>query len=238
MHERFSDRARHAMALANLEAGKLGHDFLAPAHLMLGLISEGKSVATQTLRLLNVDLGEVRDAVRGRLEAGNSLGAMGRRAHTKAMKEVISLAIQEARKFDHRYVGTEHLILGLCAHPDSIPSQVLRERGLDVETLREKTLSLLSGELDAGHDLAHSRHGNFEWIHQQELAKAFHSPKFWHTMILAVDSANRLGASEIEPQHLLMALLRDESNPLAKLLADKGVTPDWLSEQFATSDES
>ncbi|MCH8854499.1 MAG: Clp protease N-terminal domain-containing protein, partial [Planctomycetes bacterium] len=95
-----------------------------------------------------------------------------------------------------------------------------------------------SGELDVGHDLAHSRHGNFEWIHQQELAKAFHSPKFWHTMILAVDSANRLGASEIEPQHLLMALLRDESNALAKLLADKGVTTDWLSEQFVNSSES
>ena len=130
----------------------------------------------------------------------------------------------------------EHLndVLDASSILECDPGDVILTEGDDATRI----FILLSGELDAGHDLAHSAHGNFEWIHQQELAKAFHSPKFWHTMILAVDSANRLGASEIEPQHLLMALLRDESNPLAKLLADKGVTAHWLSAQFATSDES
>lgn len=233
MHERFSDRARHAMALANLEAGKLNHADLRPAHLMLGLIAEGECVATEALRVLDVDLSKVRAEVSARLEQGDGTSVLGRRAHTEELRTVIHLAIQEARKFHHRYVGTEHLILGLLAHGESVPAQVLRDQGVDLDKLREKTLALLRSSTDASHDLAHSRHGDFEWVHQQELAKAFRSPTFWHTLILAVDSANRLGAGEIEPPHLLLALMRNPDGGLAELLAEKGVTADWLRERLA-----
>lgn len=235
MQERFSDRARHAMALANLEAGKLNHENLAPGHLMLGLISEGNCVATETLRVLDVDLDRVRDAVRGQMEKGDGGSIVGRRAQSAELKEVIALAISEARKFGHRYVGTEHLILGLLEHENSLPSQVLRAEGLELHALREKVLAILRSSVDPTHDLAHSRHGDFEWIHQQELAKAFRSPKFWHTLILAVDSANRLGAGAIEPTHLLLALLRDSDNGVAALLAEKGVTVDWVRDRVAGS---
>jgi ATP-dependent Clp protease ATP-binding subunit ClpA len=234
MQERFSDRARHAMALANLEASQFNHNYLAPAHLMLGLVAEGHCVATETLRLLRVDLDVVRDEVRSRLEKGNGESrSLGARAHTKELKEVINLAIKEARKFGHRYVGTEHLILGLLAHEQSLPAQVLRQQGVNLETLREKTLAILQSDVGEEHDLVHSRHGDFEWAHQQELAKAFRSPKFWHTLILAVDSANRLGAGEIEPLHLMLALLRDPSNGVEEILKEKGVTVDWLRERLA-----
>ncbi len=233
MHERFSDRARHAMALANLEAGKLNHTDLRPAHLMLGLIAEGECVATETLRVLEVDLDKVRVEVSARMEKGEAEGSIGRRAHTEELRAVISLAIQEARKLNHPYVGTEHLILGLLAHGESIPAEVLRDQGLDLDQLREKTLALLRSAMDTSHDVAHSQHGDLEWVHQQELAKAFRSPTFWHTLILAVDSANRLGAGEVEPAHLLLALLRDPDNRLGDLLAEKGVTADWLQERLA-----
>ena len=236
MQERFSDRARHAMALANLEASKLNHTELRPAHLMLGLIAEGKCVATEALRLLDVDLNRVRVEVNARLEAGEAGGSMGKRAHTEELRSVINLAIQEARRLNHRYVGTEHLILGLLAHGQSIPARVLADQGLNLDRLRDKTLALLSSDMDPAHDLAHSRHGDFEWAHQQELAKAFRSPTFWHTLILAVDSANRLGAGEVEPPHLLFALLRDSNNGLADLLAEKGVTVDWLRQRLSASD--
>lgn len=234
MHERFSDRARHAMALANREAGRLNHNYLAPAHLMLGLIAEGACVATEALRVLNVNLEAVRNEVRGQMPEGDGSKLIGQRAHTAELRETIVKAIDEARKFHHRYVGTEHMILGLLSI-DSIPSRVLRAQGVDLDTLREKTLALLRSSVDASHDLAHSRHGDFEWVHQQELAKAFRSPKFWHTMIMAVDSANRMGAGEIEPQHLLLALLRDTSNGLADVLAERDVTVDWLREKFASN---
>jgi len=235
MHERFSDRARHAMALANLEAGKLNHGHLAPGHLMLGLIAEGECVATEALRLLDVDLDRVRDEVAARMERGDSASVLGRRAQTDETKEVIALAISEARKFGHRYVGTEHLVLAMLQLSDGLPSKVLRQQGVQLETLREKVLGMLRSSVDPTHDLAHSRHGDFEWVHQQELAKAFRSPKFWHTMILAGDSANRLGAGEIEPQHLLLALLRDETSGVAKMLNAKGVTLDWVHEQLTSN---
>ena len=238
MHERFSDRARHAMALANREASRLNHANLEPAHLMLGLIAEGQCVAMEALRLLDVDLDKVRDEVSARLKEGDASVSVGRRAHGDKLRAVIQLAIQEARKFNHRYVGTEHLLLGLLAHGDSIPAEVLKGQGLDLDQLREKTLALLRSSVDASHDLAHSRHGDFEWVHQHELAKAFRSPSFWHTLIMAVDSANRMGAGEIEPRHMLLALLRDPSNGLADVLAEKDVTVDWLRERLAVDTQT
>lgn len=237
MQERFSDRARHAMALANLEATKLAHDHLAPGHLMLGLIAEGNCVATETLRVLDVNLEKVRDEVKSHMERGDAKNAIGWRAQTQELKDVIALAIEEARKFGHRYVGTEHLVIGMLAKEESLPSKVLRRQDVSIEVVREKALALLRGSVDSSHDLAHSRHGDFEWVHQQELAKAFRSPKFWHTMILAVDSANRLGEGEVMPHHLLLALMRDETTGVAAMLAEKGVTLDWLRAKVARGNE-
>jgi len=220
------------MALANLEAGRLGHNYLAPEHILLGLIAEGECVATEALRLLDVNLDEVRESVAAQMPRGADSASVGRRPQTNETKEVMSLAIAEARRFGHRYVGTEHFVLALLQLQDALPAKALRERGVKLEHLREKVLALLRSSVDPAHDLAHSRHGDFEWVHQQELAKAFRSPTFWHTMILAVDSANRLGAGEVEPQHLLLALLRDESSPVTRLLGAKGVTLDWVRDNW------
>lgn len=232
MQERFSDRARHAMALANQEAARLNHNYLAPEHILLGLIAEGACVATEALRLLDVDLNKIRHKLASQMKRGDGNGSVGRRPQTNETKEIISLAIVEARNSHHRYIGTEHLVLALLQLPDELPARVLRDEGVELTRLREKVEGMLRSNVEKDHDLTHSRHGDFEWVHQQELAKAFRSPKFWHTMILAVDSANRLGAGEVEPHHLLLALLRDESTGVAGLLRDKGVTMEWLNNQL------
>lgn len=232
MYERFSDRARHAMALANLEASKFNHDFLAPAHLMLGLIAEGKCVATEAMQVLHVDLEQVRADVRARLEEHEGKSSVGRRVHTKAMKSVIEGAIREVRQSGHHCVGTEHLLLALLQQTDAIPSEVLRNQGLELDGLRQKLAAMLRADLDPAHDLTHARHGMLEWVHQQELTKAFRSPHFWRALILAVDAANRKGADEVEPVHLLLALLRDKESGMAALLAEKGVTSDWVLEKL------
>src|SRR3990172_9243333 len=143
MNERFSDRARHAMALANLEASKLNHNYLAPGHVMLGLIAEGERVATEALRLLALDLERVRAKVAAEMERGTATGAIGVRAHTKETKDAIVLAIEEARKFGHRYVGTEHLVLALLQLAYGLPARVLREEGVELTRLREKVLAML-----------------------------------------------------------------------------------------------
>jgi ATP-dependent Clp protease ATP-binding subunit ClpA len=195
---------------------------------MLGLIAEGNCVATAVLRVLDVDLDRVRRQVAEQLGEGTSGGGVGLRAQTDATKAVIALAVDEARKLGHKYVGTEHLVLALLAYEQGIPSKVLRQEGVNADRLRERVLAMLRTSADPSHDLAHSRHGDFEWVHQQELAKAFHSPKFWHTLILAVDSANRLGAGEVLPEHLLLAILRDEDSKAAQFLKEQGVTADLI----------
>jgi len=232
MQERFSERARHAFALANLEAGQLNHASLMPSHLMLGIIAEGTCVATETLRQLDVDLNAVRDEVRTRMKADTAEGSFGRRAQSRELKEVVNSAIHEARKLHHRHVGTEHLILGILAHAETVPAKVLVERGVDLERVREKILGVLRADAGRADPQAAPPEGEFQWIHQQELAKAFRSPSFWHTLILAVDSANRFGAGEIEPLHLLLALLREPTNRAAALLKEKGVTADWVRAQI------
>ncbi len=238
MQERFSERARQAMAMANLEAGRLNHDYLAPFHLMLGIASSEACVATEALRGLGVNLDQARQGILSRVEQGEARGSVGRRAQTKEMKSVIALAIEEARKLGHRYVGTEHLVIALAAFTDGIPSKVLTDLGVSVGPLREKVLGMLKSNLDAGQATDDGGHGHFEWVHQQELAKAFRSPTFWHTMILAVDSANRLGAGEVGPFHLLLALLRDESNGVSEVLQERGVTADWVRERIPARSDS
>jgi len=232
MKERFSERARNAMALANLEASKLKHDYLAPFHLMLGTLSGGECLANTALNALHANPDDARRRLLEHVEKGQETGSVARRAQTKEMKEVISLAIAEARKLGHRYVGTEHLILALTEYEKGIPARVLQEMGIRYDSLRDKILSLLDASDSAAEALTSGRHGEFEWVHQQELAKAFRSPKFWHTLILAVDSADQLGAGELEPHHLLLAILRDEGTDVQRLLADKGVTPEWIRDQL------
>jgi ATP-dependent Clp protease ATP-binding subunit ClpA len=231
MHERFSDRARHAMALANQEAITLGHGHLGAEHILLGLLAERTSVGASVLTNLNVDFVAVQKRIADALEQGADHG-LGRRPHSPETKQVIDSAINEARKLGHRYVGTEHLLLGICSQPESIAAQVLGDSGVRLESLREEVLAALRVEVDEHHDVESHRHGLFEWVHQQELAKAFRSPAFWHTMILAVDSANRLGTGEVMPEHLLLALLRDSEGRVARLLRQKDVSADWIREQI------
>jgi ATP-dependent Clp protease ATP-binding subunit ClpA len=231
MHERFSDRARRALALANREATTLGHHHIGPEHLLLGLLTERQSVGASVLEHLDVDAETLRAEMTRTFTSGGDT-SVGRRPHSPEMKEVMDHALCEARKLGHKYVGTEHLLLGLVRRQDSTVAHVLRQQGVRVESLREEVLALLRAGAEGTDEAARLEHGAFEWVHQEELAKAFHSTAFWHTMILAVDSANRLGTGEVLPEHLLLALLRDPDGPVTRLLARKGVTIDWVREQI------
>lgn len=232
MHEQFSDRARHAMALATREANRLRHDHIGPEHILMGLIAQGESVASTVLAHSGVDLEKVRAELARRIQAGECPPEIGRRAYDPQTKAVIEQAIGEARKLGHKYVGTEHLLLGLLHLESALAAEILIGQGLKLDDLREEVLLVLRSPHTAPDDVSARSFGEFEWIHQQELAKAFRSPAFWHTLIMAVDSANRLGHGEIEAEHLLLAMLRDPKSRLNRLLASKGVTADWLREQL------
>lgn len=233
MHERFTERARRAMALANQEAVRLKHDALEPMHILLGILEKGGNVGSVVLRNLNVELETLRADLAKRMAPGHASGHIAKLPQAAGTREVIEFAIDEARKLGHNYVGTEHLLLGLLREGHGLPAQMLAQRGVRLEALREEILALLRSARDDDHAPPGAGHGGFEWIHQQELAKAFRSPQFWHLLILAGDAANRLGEGEIRAEHLLLALLRDKEQPVAKFLAGAGLSAEGVTSTFA-----
>jgi ATP-dependent Clp protease ATP-binding subunit ClpA len=235
VHERFSDRARRVMALANQEAIRLHHDYLAPVHMFLGMLLEKSNVATVVLRNVGIDLETLRSDLNRMVEPGRKDVQATKLAQNAAMRQVIQYAIDEARKLGHMYVGTEHLLLGCLREGSDIPARLLSERGVKLEQLREEILTLLRSSTHEDHAGVATGHDAMEWIHQQELAKAFRSPRFWHRLIMAVDSANRLGHGEVGDEHLLLAILREPDSFVAQMLSEKGVTVDWIRERITRS---
>ncbi|NUQ51491.1 MAG: ATP-dependent Clp protease ATP-binding subunit [Phycisphaerales bacterium] len=143
MFERFTDRARKVMALANQEAQRFNHEYIGTEHILLGLVKEGSGVGANVLKNLDVDLRRVRLEVERLVKAGPEMVTMGRLPQTPRAKKVIEYAIEEARNLNHNYVGTEHLLLGLLREHDGVAAQVLMNLGLKLEEVREEVLNLL-----------------------------------------------------------------------------------------------
>jgi len=143
MFERFTDRARKVMALANQEAQRLNHEYIGTEHILLGLVKEGSGVGANVLKNLDVDLRKVRLEVEKLVKAGPEMVTMGKLPQTPRAKKVIEYAIEEARNLNHNYVGTEHLLLGLLREHDGVAAQVLRNLNLKLDEVREEVLNLL-----------------------------------------------------------------------------------------------
>ncbi len=220
------------MALANQEAVRLHHDYLAPVHILLGILSMGSSIASLVLRNLDIDLETLRDEVDKLVTPGDKELHQTKMAQRADTRQAIQFAIDEARKFGHKYIGTEHILLGVLREGSNIPARLLAERGIRIEQLREEILTLLGSSTHEDHAATAQGHDPLEWLHQQELAKAFRSPRFWRRVVLAVDSANRLGHGEIEDEHLLLAILREPDSFVSQMLAEKGVTVDWVRDRI------
>ncbi|MHC4442292.1 MAG: ATP-dependent Clp protease ATP-binding subunit [Planctomycetota bacterium] len=155
MFERFTDRARKVMALANQEAQRFNHEYIGTEHILLGLVKEGSGVGANVLKNLDVDLRKVRLEVEKLVKSGPDMVTMGKLPQTPRAKKVIEYAIEEARSLNHNYVGTEHLLLGLLREQDGVAARVLMNLGLKLEDVREEVLNLLGAELGseevAGH---------------------------------------------------------------------------------------
>ncbi|MCH8270981.1 MAG: ATP-dependent Clp protease ATP-binding subunit, partial [Planctomycetes bacterium] len=149
MFERFTDRARKVMALANQEAQRFNHEYIGTEHILLGLVKEGSGVGANVLKNLEVDLRKVRLEVERLVKAGPEMVTMGKLPQTPRAKKVIEYAIEEARSLNHNYVGTEHLLLGLLREQDGVAAQVLMNLGLKLEDVREEVLNLLGAGVDA-----------------------------------------------------------------------------------------
>src|SRR5512147_2091944 len=150
MFERFTDRARKVMALANQEAQRFNHEYIGTEHILLGLVKEGSGVGANVLKNLDVDLRKVRLEVEKLVKSGPDMVTMGKLPQTPRAKKVIEYAIEEARNLNHNYVGTEHLLLGLLREQEGVAAQVLMNLNLKLEEVREEGLNLLGHGMDAG----------------------------------------------------------------------------------------
>src|SRR5881398_294662 len=145
MYERFTDRARKVMQLANQEAQRFNHEYIGTEHILLGLVKEGSGVAANVLKNLDIDLRKIRLEVEKIVQTGpgSEMVTMGKLPQTPRAKKVIEYSIEEARNLNHNYVGTEHLLLGLLREQEGVAAQVLMNLGLKLEDVREEVLNLL-----------------------------------------------------------------------------------------------
>ncbi len=150
MYERFTDRARKVMQLANQEAQRFNHEYIGTEHILLGLVKEGSGVAANVLKNLDVDLRKIRLEVEKLVQSGPEMVTIGKLPQTPRAKKVIEYSMEEARNLNHNYVGTEHILLGLLREQEGVAAQVLMNLGLKLEDVREEVLNLLGHGMESG----------------------------------------------------------------------------------------
>src|SRR2546430_2258467 len=185
--DRFNDRAKRVLALAQDEAIRFNHNYIGTEHLLLGLVREGEGVAARVLDSLGVELSKVRTAVEFIIGRGDSTTSPSEITLSPRTKKVIELAIDEARKLGHSHVGTEHLLLGLVREGEGIASGVLESLGVSLEKVRHQVIaSLVAGT---------KCRGEFE----ERLKKIIEELRHAHDVILFIDELHTLvgaGAAE------------------------------------------
>jgi membrane protein YdbS with pleckstrin-like domain len=148
MYERFTDRARKVMQLANQEARRFNHKYIGTEHILLGLVKEGSGIGAHVLRSFGVDLQGISAEVEKLVASGPDTIIPTQLPQTPRTKQVIEAANAQSRSLNHNYVGTEHLLLGLMRVEEGVAARVLRNLGLQLEDVRREVLQLVSQEAD------------------------------------------------------------------------------------------
>jgi ATP-dependent Clp protease ATP-binding subunit ClpC len=239
MYERFTDRARKVMQLANQEAQRFNHEYIGTEHVLLGLIKEGSGVAANVLKNLDVDLRKIRLEVEKLVQSGPDMVTMGKLPQTPRAKKVIEYSMEEARNLNHNYVGTEHILLGLLREQEGVAAQVLMNLGLKLEEVREEVLNLL------GHGLEGGEGGERTGGERGGAAGAGESPKSSKSKTPALDSFGRdltelarqgkldpvIGREKEIERAIQILSRRTKNNPV--LLGEAGVGKTAIVEGFA-----
>ncbi len=142
--ERFTDRARRVVVLAQEEARMLNHNYIGTEHILLGLVRERDGVAAKALDSLNIKLDAVRREVEDAIGQGQATPA-GHIPFTPRAKKVLELSLREALQLGHNYIGTEHILLGLIREGEGVAAQVLQKLGADLDRVRQTVIQILSG---------------------------------------------------------------------------------------------
>src|SRR2546430_16119923 len=145
--DKFTERARKVLSLAQEEAQRFQHNYIGTEHLLLGLVREGEGIAAKVLSNLGIELNKVRSAVEFIIGRGDHI-VLGEIGLTPRAQKVIELAVDEARSLNHHYIGTEHLLLGLVREGGGIAAGVLASMGVKLEQVRAETLKVLDSSQD------------------------------------------------------------------------------------------
>ena len=220
--DRFNDRAKRVLALAQDEAIRFNHNYIGTEHLLLGLVREGEGVAARVLDSLGVELPKVRKAVEFVIGRGDSTTSPSEITLSPRTKKVIELAVDEARKLGHSHVGTEHLLLGIVREGEGIASGVLESLGVSLEKVRHQVIATL-GRPHPDSAAAPQGTGPFDRIDERSK----------RALAFAQDEARQMGHRHIGTEHVLLGLLRmvgmavpDE--PLKRIFAELNVTLDQV----------
>ncbi len=144
MFERFTDRARRVVVLAQEEARLLNHNYIGTEHILLGLLNEGEGIAAKALESLGINLSAVREQVVEIIGQGQQ-APTGHIPFTPRAKKVLELSLREALQLGHNYIGTEHILLGLIREGEGVAAQVLQKLGAELQKVRQTVIQLLSG---------------------------------------------------------------------------------------------
>src|SRR6266542_4358394 len=144
MFERFTDRARRVVVLAQEEARMLNHNYIGTEHILLGLIHEGEGVAAKAVESLGISLEAVRQQVEQIIGHGGQKPS-GHIPFTPRAKKVLELSLREALQLGHNYIGTEHVLLGLIREGEGVAAQVLNELGAELPRVRQQVIEILAG---------------------------------------------------------------------------------------------
>jgi ATP-dependent Clp protease ATP-binding subunit ClpC len=145
----FTDRVRRVLILAREQAGRLGHEYVSPDHILLGILTEGNGVAAAAIVRLGVALPTLGAALEARMKPGKQVSPSLDLPYTSRAKKVLELAMAEARELHHQYVGTEHLLLGVLREGKNKAAAVLMEHGLPAGRVRAEIVRLLGSEIAA-----------------------------------------------------------------------------------------
>jgi hypothetical protein len=176
--ERFTDRARRVVVLAQEESRLLNHNYIGTEHLLLGLIHESDGVAARVLESLSISLADVRSEVEAIVGTGGSAPA-GHIPFTPRAKKVLELSLREALLLGHTYIGTEHILLGLLREGEGVAAQVLAKLGVDLPVARQRVIQVLSGY--AGGASPDEPGGSAErGTTSRTVLSGFSRPREWH----------------------------------------------------------
>jgi ATP-dependent Clp protease ATP-binding subunit ClpC len=227
--DKFTERARRVLTLAQEEAHRFNHNYIGTEHILLGLVREGDGVAAKVLSNLGVELNKVRSAVEFIIGRGDRT-VLGEIGLTPRAKKVIELAVDEARRLGHHYIGTEHLLLGLVREGEGIAAGVLESLGVNLERVRAETTRILSQTAPQGGQPSSSGSGN-------QPRQATRTPTLDQ---LGVDLTAAARAGEIDPvigrstelERVIQILSRrTKNNPV--LMGEPGVGKTAIAELLA-----